>query len=133
MNDNQKIQKYPKMFYWEQMMDQNEMAEQKEKNVKAQELFNKDYSGNDEYGGIKEGDMFVLVHNKDEESPQNIKSYHILLNDEILYVQQQETEGYRGVVDSIPLVELYDAKIDNVRMGECCESIGIINSKYYGD
>lgn len=114
-------------------MDQNEAKEQKQMNEKAEELFSKDYNGNDQYKDIKEGDVFIIIENEGEENSKNLKSYHLMLNQENLYVQQEQTEGYRGIVDSMAISEIYDEKRDNVKMGECCEKIGIINQKLYGD
>jgi len=49
------------------------------------------------------------------------------LNDEALYFLDDQSSGYRGVIGSLQLNQVYDPEVDEVKMGQCCENVGIVN------
>jgi len=57
---------------------------------------------------------------------QELKEVHVLINEHQIYFLNEE-DGYRGVIDSLSMDDLYNPKKDNVMYGSCCESIGIID------
>lgn len=55
------------------------------------------------------------------------------LNDEAVYFLDDKQSGYRGVMGSIQLNQIYNPEVDEVRMGQCCENVGTVSSKQIGD
>lgn len=68
--------------------------------------------------------------NKKEEKMQEV---HMYLNDEAVYFLDEKQNGYRGVMGSIQLSDVYSPEQDEVRMGQCCENVGTVASKLIGD
>lgn len=131
LTDQQKVELYPNTFYWEHEVNQDDVNSQAASNEKAQKLFTANPDGSDEHKEIKDGAVSVQVtFNKKEEKMQEV---HMYLNDEAIYFLDDKTSGYRGVMGSIQLSEVYSPETDDVKMGHCCENVGTVASKLIGD
>lgn len=131
LTDQQKVEQYPNMFYWEHEVNQEDVNNQATANEKAQKLFTANPDGSDEHKEIKDGAVSVQVSfNKKEEKMEEV---HMYLNDEAIYFLDDKSSGYRGVMGSIQLGDVYAPETDDVKMGQCCENVGSVASKLIGD
>lgn len=64
---------------------------------------------------------------------EKMEEVHMYLNDEALYFLDDKSSGYRGVMASMSILKVYQPNMDDVKMGQCCENVGIVNSKMIGD
>ena len=61
-----------------------------------------------------------------KQNDPDLKPFYLRLNENNLYLSDKQTSGYRGVNASIPIKNVYDANTDDVRMGQCCQQVGIV-------
>jgi hypothetical protein len=83
---------------------------------------------------MKDGEMEIVIqyYGRYDNNP-NLKEYDVRLNEHNIYIADDDDDGYRGIVGSLLIKNLYDPKVDDVRMGQCCQSIGIVTKRMFGD
>lgn len=118
---------YPNLFYWEHEVDQEDVNKQNAANEKAASLFKSNPDGLDEHKEIKDGALSVQVSFAGKE--EKMEEVHMYLNDEALYFLDDKTSGYRGVMASMQIGDIYEPSMDDVKMGQCCENVGIVSTK----
>lgn len=55
-----------------------------------------------------------------------------MLNDDNLFFMKDQPSGYRGILGSIRVADIFDSTGDNVKMGQCCENIGLVSKMQLG-
>ena len=61
-----------------------------------------------------------------------LQMVHLMLNDDNMFFMKDQPSGYRGILGSIRIADIFDPTGDNVKMGQCCENIGLVSKMQMG-